>query len=50
MLKKKYDCIIVAVYHHEFVNYTTTDFKQLSKGKLVFLDIKGVYKESTWKL
>ena len=47
--KKKYDSIIVAVSHHEFVNYTTTDFKQLSKGKLVLLDIKGIYNESSWK-
>jgi len=45
--KKKYDSIIVAVSHNEFVNYTTTDFKQLSKGKLVLLDIKGVYNESS---
>ena len=48
--KKKYDSIIVAVSHYEFVNYTTADFKQLSKGKLVLLDIKGIYNNSTWKL
>jgi len=47
---KKYDSIIVAVSHHEFVSYTTADFKQLSKGKLVLLDIKGIYDNSTWKL
>ena len=48
--KKKYDSIIIAVSDHEFVNYTTTtDFKQLSKGKLVLLDIKGIYNESSWK-
>ena len=47
--KKKYDSIIVAVSHNEFVNYTTTNFKQLSKGKLVLLDIKGIYNESSWK-
>jgi UDP-N-acetyl-D-galactosamine dehydrogenase len=47
--KKKYDSIIVAVSHHEFVSYTTTDFKQLSNGKLVLLDIKGIYNESSWK-
>ena len=45
--KKKYDSIIVAVSHNEFTNYTTADFKQLSKGKLVLLDIKGVYNESS---
>ena len=47
--KKKYDSIIVAVSHNAFVNYTAEDFKQLSKGKLVLLDIKGVYNESYWK-
>ena len=46
---KKYDSIIVAVSHHEFVSYTTADFKQLSNGKLVLLDIKGIYDNSTWK-
>ena len=47
--KKKYDSIIVAVSHNEFVNYTANNFKQLSKGKLVLLDIKGIYNESSWK-
>jgi len=47
--KKKYDSVIVAVSHNEFVNYTVADFKQLSKGKLVLLDIKGIYNESSWK-
>ena len=47
--KRKYDAIIVAVSHAEFVNYTHTDFKQLSKGKLVLLDVKGIYNNSTWK-
>ena len=48
--KKKYDSIIVAVSHHEFTKYTTADFQQLSNGKLVLLDIKGIYNNSTWKL
>jgi len=47
--KKSYDAIIVAVSHDELVKYTTTDFKPLSKGKLVLLDIKGIYNESSWK-
>jgi len=47
--KKKYDSIIVAVSHHEFIKYTAEDFKQLSKGKLVLLDIKGIYNESSCK-
>jgi len=47
--QKKYDSIIVAVSHHEFENYTTADFKQLSKGKLVLLDLKGICNNATWK-
>jgi len=48
--KKKYDAIIVAVAHNTFKNYTRNDFKQISSGKLVLLDIKGLYNYSTWKL
>jgi UDP-N-acetyl-D-galactosamine dehydrogenase len=46
----KYDAIIVAVAHNEFKNYTTADFTHVSRGKLVLLDIKGLYKHPTWKL
>ena len=46
---EKYDAIIVAVAHNEFIKYTATDFKQLSKGKLVLLDLKGICKKSSWK-
>ncbi len=47
--EKRDDAIIVAVSHNKFIEYTTNDFKQLSNGKLVLLDIKGIYKESSWK-
>ena len=46
----KYDAIIVAVAHNEFFKYSIDDYCSISNGKLVFLDIKGIYKESTWKL
>ena len=46
----KYDAIIVAVAHDEFLQYSIDDFHKISNGKLVLLDIKGIYKESTWKL
>ena len=46
---KKYDAIIVAVSHDQFVKCTNDDFKQLSKGKLALLDIKGIYNKSSWK-
>ena len=47
---KKYDAIIVAVAHNEFKKYTRTDFTKISKGKLVLLDIKGIYNKSYWQL
>jgi len=47
---QKYDAIIVAVAHNEFLNYTIADFNQLTKGKPVLLDLKGIYEKSTWKL
>ena len=47
---EKYDIIILAVSHNEFRNYTIKDFNQISKEKLVLLDIKGLYKFSTWTL
>ena len=50
LVDKKYDAILVAVAHHEFLKYSISDFEQISKGKLVFLDIKGIYNESKWKL
>ena len=47
---EKYDAIIVAVAHNVFKSYTSIDFEQISSGKLVLLDIKGLYNYSTWKL
>tara|TARA_Y100000589_G_scaffold72408_3_gene65106 strand:- start:1430 stop:2671 length:1242 start_codon:yes stop_codon:yes gene_type:complete len=47
---EKYDIIILAVSHNEFRNYTIKDFNRISKEKLVLLDIKGLYKFSTWTL
>ena len=48
--EKKYDCIIAAGSHNQFKNYKVDDFIKISKGKLVLLDIKGMYNFSTWKL
>jgi UDP-N-acetyl-D-galactosamine dehydrogenase len=48
--KVKYDAIIVAVAHDEFLKYSIDDFKRISNGELMLMDIKGIYKESTWKL
>ena len=48
--EEKYDAIILAVAHNEFLKYSIDDFYNLSKGKLVFLDLKGIYEKSSWKL
>lgn len=49
-MNQKYDAIIVAVSHNQFLEYSIDDFYKISHQKLVLLDIKGIYKESTWKL
>jgi len=49
-MNQKYDAIIVAVSHNQFLEYSIDNFYKISNGKLVLLDIKGIYKESTWKL
>ena len=49
-MKKKYDCIIVAVGHKTFKNYTSKNFLTLSKGKMVIIDVKNTVKNPTWKL
>ena len=48
--EKKYDCIMATVSHDQFKKYKVDDFIKISKGKLVLLDIKGMYNFSTWKL
>jgi len=48
--KVKYDAIIVAVAHDEFLRYSIDDFQKISNGTHILLDIKGIYKQSTWKL
>ena len=48
--KHKYDAIIVTVAHNLFKSYTIHDFEQISFGKLVLLDIKGIYNKSNWSL
>ena len=50
LMKKKYDCIIIAVGHNTFKNYTSENFFTLSKGKMVIIDVKNTVKNPTWKL
>ena len=47
---KKYDAIVVAVSHEQFKRYTNNDFKVLSNGESVVIDIKGIVDNPTWRL
>ncbi|RXJ57846.1 nucleotide sugar dehydrogenase [Candidatus Marinarcus aquaticus] len=47
---KKYDSIIIAVAHNEFVSLREEDFKNISSGKEILIDIKGIVQNPTWRL
>ncbi|AXH11872.1 nucleotide sugar dehydrogenase [Halarcobacter bivalviorum] len=47
---KKYDSIIIAVAHNEFISLSENDFKSISEGKEILIDIKGIVKNPTWRL
>ena len=47
---KKYDAIIVAVSHDIFKEYNSNDYKKLSNGPQVIIDIKNIVKNPTWRL
>ena len=46
----KYDAIIVAVSHDKFKEITEEEFKSLSNGKPIIIDVKGIVKNPTWRL
>ena len=47
---KKYDAIVIAVAHNEFITLTQENFKSISNGKEILIDIKGIVKNPTWRL
>lgn len=47
---KKYDAIVIAVAHHQFVKLTQEDYKSISQGSEILIDIKGIVKNPTWRL
>ena len=47
---KKYDSIIVAVAHKQFMELTPEDYKSISTENEVIIDIKGIVKNPTWRL
>ena len=46
----KYDAIVVAVAHKQFKELVDIDYKKLSKGKPIVIDIKGIVKKPSWRL
>jgi UDP-N-acetyl-D-galactosamine dehydrogenase len=47
---ERYDAIIVAVNHDKFKEITTNDYKGMSKGTPIIMDVKGIVEEPTWRL
>ena len=47
---KKYEAIVVCVSHHQFIDLKTEDYKSISAGNPIVLDIKGIVNEPIWRL
>ena len=47
---KKYDSIVVAVAHKQFIALTEDDYKKISKDTPVIMDIKGIVPNPNWRL
>jgi UDP-N-acetyl-D-galactosamine dehydrogenase len=47
---KKYEAIIVAVAHDQFLNYSKEKYDSISEGKPIVIDIKGIVDNPTWRL
>ncbi|MCT7548157.1 nucleotide sugar dehydrogenase [Aliarcobacter butzleri] len=47
---ERYDSIIVAVNHDKFRNITTNDYKSMSRGISIVIDVKGIVEKPTWRL
>jgi UDP-N-acetyl-D-galactosamine dehydrogenase len=47
---KKYDAIVVAVAHKQFMQLSENDFINLSNEREVIIDIKGIVEKPTWRL
>ena len=47
---KKYEAILVCVSHNQFINIKNKEYKSISIGKPIIIDIKGIVEEPTWRL
>ena len=46
----KYDSIVVAVAHKQFIALSEDDYKNISNGIAVIMDIKGIVPNPSWRL
>ena len=47
---KKYDSIVVAVAHKQFITLSENDYINISDGTPVIMDIKGIVPNPSWRL
>ena len=47
---KKYDAIIVAVAHKQFIELNRENYDKISTNPAVIMDIKGIVQEPSWRL
>ncbi len=47
---KKYEAIILAVAHEQFVKLTKEEYEKISNGTLVLIDVKSISKDASWSL
>lgn len=47
---KKYDAIVIAVAHEQFLKLNRSDYENISTGESVIIDVKGIVENPTWKL
>jgi UDP-N-acetyl-D-galactosamine dehydrogenase len=47
---KKYDSVILAVAHKKFRTLNTENYKEMSNGEAVIIDVKGMVESPTWRL
>jgi len=47
---KKYSAIVMAVAHGDFIKINISDYKSITDGELVLIDVKGVLDNPTWRL
>ena len=47
---KKYDAVVIAVGHEQFTEYSLRKFQNICNGDVITIDVKNIFKDSTWSL